>query len=145
MTAQPAEPAEPAEPARPSRPALVELAAAILMVGGVAGLIQAAASSSGLPAGTEPFQAGAVALDAGSIALGLLIRTGRAWLLAVNYAAVLGFIDLLGAGATPFSLMLGLTDILVVGILLVTKPWFDAMRSWRAEVAAAGGVRRVSP
>lgn len=145
MTAQVDEPVEPAEPVRPRRPALVELAAAILIVGGVAGLIQAAASASGLPAGTEPFQAGAVALDAGSIALGLLIRTGRAWLLAVNYAAVLGFIDLLGAGATPFSLMLGLTDILVVGILLATKPWFDAMRSWRSDVAASARVGRVNP
>ena len=133
------------EPAKPSRPALVELAAAILIVGGIAGLIQVAASSSGLPRGAEPFLVGALALDAGSIALGLVIRRGRAWLLAVNYAAVLGFLDLLGAGATPFSLMLGLADILVVGILLRTKPWFDAMRSWRAEVAASADVGRVSP
>jgi hypothetical protein len=134
-----------AEPAKPPRPAVVELATAILIVGGVAGLIQVAASWSGLPAGAEPFLVGAVALDAGSIALGLLIRRGRAWLLAVNYAAVLGFLDLLGGGATPFSLMLGLADILVVGILLATKSWFDAMRAWRAEVAAAAGVGRVSP
>lgn len=145
MTAQPAEPTEPAEPARPSRPAVVELAAAILIVGGFAGLVQVAASSSGLPAGAEPFMAGAVALDAGSMGLGLLIRRGRAWLLAVNYAAVLGFLDLLGAGATPFSLMLGLADLLVVGILFATKPWFDAMRAWRAEVDASSGVGRVSP
>jgi hypothetical protein len=133
------------EPAKPSRPARVELAAAILIVGGVAGLIQVAASSSGLPRGAEPFLVGAVALDVGSVALGLLIRRGRAWLLAVNYAAVLGFLDLLGGGATPFSLMLGLADILVVGILLATRPWFDAMRSWRAEVAASAGAGRVSP
>jgi len=42
-------------------------------------------------------------------------------------------IDLLGAGASPLSLMLGLADIAVVVILFVHKPWFDAMRRWRAE------------
>ena len=130
---------------RPSRPALVELAAAVLIVGGVVGLLEVAAGSSGVPAGAEPFRAGAVALDAGSTVLGLLIRTGRAWLLAVNYAAVLGFLDLLGAGASPLSLMLGLSDILIVGILLARKPWFDAMRSWRAAAAGPPRQRRVSP
>jgi hypothetical protein len=129
------------DPPRPSRPALVELAAAILIVGGIVGLIQVASASDDVPAGAEPFLAGAVALDAGSVALGLLVRTGRAWLLAVNYAAVLGFLDLLGAGASPFSLMLGLADLLVVAILLGTKPWFDAMSAWRTETAA----HRVSP
>jgi len=130
---------------RPSRPALVELAAAMLIAGGVVGLLQVAAASSGVPAGAEPFRAGAVALDAGSVALGLVVRTGRAWLVAVNYAAVLGFLDLLGAGASPLSLMLGLADILIVGILLATKPWFDATRSWRADVTGPRRGRRVSP
>lgn len=126
------------DPVRPTRPARVELAAAIFIIGGIVGLIQVAASATDVPAGAEPFLAGALALDAGSIALGLLIRTGQAWLLAVNYAAVLGFLDLLGAGGSPLSLMLGLADIVVVGILLATKPWFDEVRSWRTEMAASG-------
>jgi hypothetical protein len=75
----------------------------------------------------------------------VLVRIGRAWLLALNYAAVLGFLDLLGAGASQFSLMLGLAEIVVVGILLARKPWFDAVRSWRADVAAPDGPRNVSP
>lgn len=133
------------DPIRPARPARVELAAAILIVGGIVGLIQVATTAAGVPVGAEPFLAGALALDAGSIALGLLARAGRAWLLAVNYAAVLGFLDLLGAGASPLSLMLGLADILVVGILLATKPWFDEMRSWRTAMAAPERARRVSP
>ena len=130
---------------RPSRPAPVELAAAILIVGGIVGLIQVTSSAGDVPAGAQQFLAATVALGAGSIVLGLLIRRGRAWLLAVNYAAVLGFLDLLGAGASPFALMLGLADLLVVGILLATKAWFDAVRSWRAETAAPGRARRVSP
>ena len=76
--------AQDAKPIRPARPARVELAAAILIIGGIVGLIQVVASATAVPVGAEPFLAGTVALDAGSIAIGLLIRTGRAWLLAVN-------------------------------------------------------------
>ncbi|HUP54575.1 MAG TPA: hypothetical protein VM408_03630 [Methylomirabilota bacterium] len=117
----------------PSRPAAVELAGALLVVGGVVGLVGAVTGASALPVGTEPFLALTVALDLGAIALGLLVRLGRLWIVAVNYAAVLGFIDLLGAGASPLALVLGLADIVVVVILFVHKPWFDAMRRRRAE------------
>ena len=115
----------------PSRPAAVELAAAILIVGGAVGLIGLFLSASSLPPGTEPFVGLTIFLDAGAVVLGLLIRLGRFWILAVNFAAVLGFIDLLGAGASPIALMLGLADILVVVILFVHRPWFDAMRERR--------------
>jgi len=118
---------------KPSRPGAVELAGAILIVTGAIGLLGSLATASRLPPGGEPFLALTLALDLGSIILGLLVRLGRFWILAVNYAAVLGFIDLLGAGASPLSLMLGLADIAVVVILFVHKPWFDAMRRWRAE------------
>ena len=120
-------------PPRPARPAAVELAAAILVVGGALGLIGLAGSSGGSrPQGIEPFIAATILLDVGSIVIGLLIRTARLWLVAVNYAAVLGFLDLLGAGASPLALMLGVADVLVVLILLVNKPWFDAVGRWRA-------------
>lgn len=123
------------EPERPwpSRPAAVELAGALLIVGGAAGLLGALSGAANLPPGTEPFLALTVALDVGAIVLGLLVRLGRVWIVAVNYAAVLGFIDLLGAGASPLPLVLGLADIVVVVILFVHKPWFDAMRRRREE------------
>ena len=71
-----------------------------------------------------------MALDVGSIALGLLVRLGRLWLLAVNFAAVLGFLDLLGRRGSPLSLMLALAEILVVvHPARRSKPWFDAMRA----------------
>jgi hypothetical protein len=54
------------------------------------------------------------------------------WLLAVNYVAVLGFLDLLGAGGSPLAFMLGASDIFVVVILFLQKPWFDEMSRWRA-------------
>jgi hypothetical protein len=53
--------------------------------------------------------------------------------MALNFAAVLGFLDLLGGGGSPLSLMLGVAEVLVVLILLAQRPWFDAMRAWRAE------------
>ena len=134
------------EPERPwpPRPAAVELAGALLIVGGAAGLLGGLSNASSLPPGTEAFLALTVALDVGAIALGLLVRLGRLWLVAVNYAAVLGFIDLLGAGASPLALVLGLADIVVVVILFVHRPWFDAMRR-RREVREEREDRPASP
>jgi hypothetical protein len=108
------------------------------------GVLAAVATIQDLPAGAEPFVLGAIGLGLGSMALGLLARTGRAWLVAVNYAAVLGFLDLLGAGGSPLALMLGLADIAVVGFLLAHKAWFDTMRSWRATGGRRGGRARLT-
>ena len=130
-------------PPLPARPASVELAAAILIVGGVIGVLAGVNSAAGLPAGLEPFLAFTIALGAGSIVVGVLVRFGRLWILAVNYVAVLGFLDLMASGVSPLALMLGVADLLVVGILLVRKPWFDELAAWRAERAAAG--RPLSP
>lgn len=121
---------EPEAP-RPSRPAAVELAAALLIVGGAISVLSALSSISSLPPGTGPILALTIALAIGSIIVGLLVRIGRFWLVPVNYAAVLGFLDLLGAGASPLALMLGLADVVVVVILFRHKPWFDALRERR--------------
>ncbi len=90
----------------------------------------------GLPPGTEPLFAVTIVLAIGSIVVGLLIRLGRFWLVGINLAAVLGFLDLLGAGASPLSLMLGIADVLVVAILLRHKPWFDALHLRRMSAEA---------
>jgi hypothetical protein len=124
--------AEDRRPPAPSRPPAVELAAAILIVGGAIGLAGTVISAADLPGGAAPFVALTIALDVGSVAFGLLIRLGRAWLVALNFAAVLGFVDLLGAGASPLELMLGLAEVVVVVILVQHKPWFDARARWRA-------------
>ena len=121
---------EPAPP--PSRPGAIELAAAILIASGIVGVLVAASTAGNLPPGTEPFQLLTVALDVGSIVIGVLVRFGRSWILAVNYVAVLGFLDLVGAGTSSLSLILGLADIVVVVVLFVQKAWFDALRERRA-------------
>lgn len=117
------------EPPPAPRPALVELAAAILIVGGVVQLVSAIGSAGFLPAGTELLFIVAVALDVATIAAGLLVRSGRLWLLVVNYVAVLGFIDLSAAGGSIVSLALGLADVAVVVILIANRPWFDQRRA----------------
>lgn len=122
---------EPEAP-RPPRPAAVELAAALLIVGGAINVVAALSSVASLPPGTGSILALTMALAIGSIVVGVLVRLGRLWLVAVNYAAVLGFLDLLGAGASPLALMLGLADIVVVLLLFRHKPWFDAVRLRRA-------------
>jgi hypothetical protein len=126
------EPEEPEAPVRPTRPGTVELAAAMLIVGGVLGAISALASSTTAPAGLEALPLLTLSLTLLQVAVGLLIRLGRFWLLAVNYVAVLAFLDLLAAGISPLALMLGLSEALAVVILLVRKPWFDAMARWRS-------------
>jgi hypothetical protein len=129
---------------RPARPASVELAAAILVVGGAIQLLLGITTLAGVPPGAEGFVAIALALNVATIATGVLIRSGRAWLVGVNVAAILGFLDLLGAGGSPLQLMLGAAEVVVVAILFARKPWFDAMSSWRV-AKAAPGARRLSP
>ena len=120
------------EPLPPARPAAIELASAILIVGGAISLVGPLSAVMSSAPGGDPFLGLTVALAVGSIVVGLLTRFGRSWIVAVNYVAVLGFLDLLASGASPLALMLGLADILVVVILFVHKPWFDAMRARRS-------------
>lgn len=120
------------EPPAPRRPAAIELAAAILIVGGIIGVLVAFSTAATLPPGTEPFLILTLALDIGSIVVGVLVRFGRFWILALNYVAVLGFLDLVGAGTSTLALLLGLADIVVVVILFLHKPWFDELRRRRA-------------
>ncbi len=119
-------------PPWPPRPAAVELASAILIVGGTIGLLSTLSTALSSSPVSDPFVGLTVALAVGSIVVGLLVRSGRSWIVAVNYVAVLGFLDLVGAGASPLALMLGLADIVVVIILFLHKPWFDALRLRRS-------------
>ena len=113
-----------APPARRPRPGTVELAAALLIIGGILQLVGAIGAASSLPAGAEVVLFGSITIDIATIAAGVLIRSGRLWLLVVNYVAVLGFLDLMRSGSSPVALMLAIGDIVVVVILVVNRPWF---------------------
>jgi hypothetical protein len=121
-------------PLLPPRPTSVELAAAILIVAGVIGVLTAL--GAWLSGSTDPFLWLGVALNAGSIALGVATRIGRLWLVTLNYAAVLAFLDLLGSASSAPALMIGVTELVVVVILLLRKPWFDAVAEARASWTA---------
>jgi hypothetical protein len=109
---------------RERRPALVEVAAALLIVTGVIQLVGAIGIAGSLPAGTEALLVLSIALDVATIVAGFLVRTGRLWLLVVNYVAVLGFLDLLQSAASPIALMLALVDAFVLYVLFTNRAWF---------------------
>lgn len=103
-------------PERPPRPVLIEVAAAILIVGGLTSLIGAV---------TAPGVAGILftMLNVAMIGLGLLIRRGRAWVLAVNVVAVALFLELTALPAT-FALVSIVMDAIVLWALFRHRRWF---------------------
>ena len=128
MTANPepdATAAAPARPARRRRPVLVELASAILIVGGVLNLLLSIQAIAAL--GQQGQQVGTltlitIGLTVATLALGVLVRFGRAWLVAVNVVAIVAFLEL--TSGDPVGLLLGAIDTFVVIALLVERPWF---------------------
>jgi hypothetical protein len=118
------------------RPAAIELAAAILIVGGMLGLLGAIGGGASLPPGTELLLTLTIAVDIATIVVGVLIRLGRLWIVDVNYVAVVGFLDLTAAGTSPLALLLGIADVAVVVILVLHRPWFEQLGQARAEARA---------
>lgn len=125
------------------RPAAVELAAAILIIGGIIGLIGAIGGIAALPPGTEAITALTIALDIASIVVGVLVRMGRLWIVDVNYVAVLAFLDFLAASGSNLALLRGLAEIAVLVILVLHRPWFLARSGSREE--SDEGSNRPSP
>ena len=117
----------------PFRPAAVDLAAAILVFGGLLGFSQLAVGAyvvtGSLPA-KEPILGVAFIAYAVSIALGVLIRVGRGWLAALNFALLVALLYLPVAGR-PLMLMLVLGHALAALILARHRRWFSEMRAWR--------------
>jgi hypothetical protein len=116
------------EPVRPNRPAAIELAAALLIVGGGLGVFGLIATDAQRPAGLEWLAVLTLVLNVAQIVVGVLVRIGRFWIVVVNYVAVLGFLDFRSASVSPLGLMLGLTEVVVLVILFIHRSWFD--RRW---------------
>lgn len=108
-------------PTRPDRPILVEMAAAILIVGGLTSLIGSLAAP-GIIAILL------VALNVVMVILGVLIRRGQAWLIAINVVAVALFLELT-ALPSAFAIIFALLDAVVLVALIRYRSWFD----WRAD------------
>ena len=113
-------------PTRPRRPFLVEIAAAILVVGGVISILTSIEVVLRLGEEGQPVEGLAVlslAIGAALLVLGLLVRYGRAWLVTVNVVAVAGFLELT-SGTVP-GLLFGSLDVFVVLALFWERAWFQ--------------------
>lgn len=83
------------------------------------------------------FFAVALALSVALIALGILIRMGRAWLVAVNVVAVVVFLEL--RAVTAAGLISAILDMTVIGLLLRNRWWFRwSAPDVRGHAGAAG-------
>ena len=129
-------PDQPSGPIRADwrRPVLIELVSALLVVGGAVNLLLSIQvllilARQGTPIGA--LAAITIALATASLAMGIAIRFGRGWIVTINVAAVLGFLELLSGD--PVGLTFGAIDVFIVIALAREKPWFD----WLAERRAA--------
>ena len=118
---------------RPSRPISIEIASAILVVGGLVAIVGTVAAMLGLdPAAADPGARPVIylilALNALTIVIGLLVRRGRAWLLCINVVAVLLFVELTAIpGGSATAAVLAVLDAFVFVALSRNRDWFD----WR--------------
>lgn len=119
----------PPPPSRPSRPILLEIAAALLVVGGLTALVGSFGSALSPPPGasTPMLLLGLfVALDVLTVFVGLLVRAGRAWVLAINVVAVVLFVELTAvAGGSAVAVLFAALDAVVLFALFRHRPWFD--------------------
>jgi hypothetical protein len=122
---------------RPPRPTAVELATAIVIVSGALSVltsIDAYARMTELGSEGTGLTIPSIALGLAMVALGILLRYGRAWLVGVNVLAIAGFLELISG--TPIGIVFGGLDALVVIVLLVHRPWFV----WRPGSVPGTGV-----
>ena len=123
------------EPERPPRPMLIELGAAILIVGGftsVIGWIAAAIFGSPIPTDAGPVPLIVVGLNVVVIAIGLLMRSGRLWRLCVNFVAVTIFLYLTFF-PNPIAVFYLFLDTIVFVGLVRHRWWFE----WKPRKAPA--------
>jgi hypothetical protein len=122
------------QPARPTRPGLVELAAAVLIVSGLIRLFVVALAIGAPPeAGVEATPTRVIletAIQVATIATGVLVRMGRAWVVVVNVVVVLAFIQIISI-AGVVSLTFALLFAAASAIVYAYRPWFEAMGQWR--------------
>jgi hypothetical protein len=118
---------------RPPRPILVELAAALLVVGSATDAVISLESMATAPTGDgRSIAAISFAVGLGLVLLGLLVRSGRAWLVAVNVVAIAAFLELRDVSSA--GLISAVLDVVVVVILLRERWWFR----WTPPPAVAG-------
>lgn len=124
----------------PPRPAAIDVVAAILVFGGLFGFSQLAvgdyALTGSLPA-KDPIRGVALIAYGASVGLGLLIRTGRGWLPALNFAVLVAVLYLPAAGR-PLVLLLVFGHAVAAVVLLLFRGWFTEVAAWRRSPGGPG-------
>ncbi|MEX2184688.1 MAG: hypothetical protein WEC14_09600 [Chloroflexota bacterium] len=102
----------------------MEIAAAILIVGGLTSLLSSLAA---------PGVVGLlfVAVNVLTVIVGVLVRRGRAWILAINVVAIALFLEVT-ALPSPYAVIFIVLDAIVLVALFRHRDWFF----WTAEDAA---------
>lgn len=125
----------------PPRPAAIDLSAAILVFGGLFGFSQLVVGdyvlTGSLPA-KDPILGVAFIAYAVAVVLGLVIRMGRAWLPALNFALLVALLYLPAAGR-PLALALVLGHAGAAIMLARNRRWFSEMAAWRRVTFRSGG------
>ena len=114
-------------PERPPRPVLVELGAAILIVGGITALVGWAGSQivgTSIPADAGLPTAVFIGLNLVSMPTGTLIRDGRNWRVCITIVAVAVFLYLM-AFPNPQAVFFGVLDAVVFFALVRHRAWFE--------------------
>ena len=102
----------------------MEVAAAILIVGSVTDAIISFEGMAAAPTSlARVLAATSVSVGLLLVILGFLIRSGRAWLVTLNIVAVAAFLEL--QTLSFVGLLAGIFDVVVVGILLRERAWFQ--------------------
>jgi hypothetical protein len=113
-------------PVRPRRPVLLEFAAACLVVGGLTGMLGVLATPD--PAGYFALDLLFIGLNVLTVVVGLLVRAGRAWVLAINVVAVVLFLEITGL-PSGVAIVFATLDTIVLFALIRHRRWFDATPS----------------
>lgn len=108
-------------PSRPPRPLLIEIAAAILIVGGLTSIL---GSLGTLDPNTEELDIVFLVLGALTVLVGLLVRAGRAWVIDVNVAAIVLFLEVTALPSAVAIVFVAL-DTIVLFALIRHRAWFD--------------------
>ncbi len=113
------------EPARPRRPVLIEIAAAILIIGALMSFVGTVGYQVG-GGDVGPIGVLVLGLNLLTVVVGFLIRGGRAWVLAINVVAIALFLELT-ALPSGLAFILATLDSIVLFALFRHRGWFD----WR--------------
>jgi len=126
---EPRDSSAPPPPDRPRRPILLEIASAILIVGGMTSLVGSCSAviypEVEAPP-TSPLLAVFLSVNLMTIIVGLLVRAGRAWILCINVVAIALFLELTAlTTGSAVALLFVVLEVVVLFALFRHRWWFE--------------------